>query len=273
MATSPVFRPKRPAWFRAFAGAVVVSMLVYGVWRWWTPWRPGRWGGLLFGTLATAVFVVDALYPLRRRLMSWPLQSAQHWLQFHIYGGVLACLFVFIHMGFRLPAGQFGWWLLILSLWATFSGLVGVAVQKYVPNMLATNLAVEAIYERIPGLAARLQGDADRLLVGAPDVLQRAYLNNTRAWLGALAPSWSYVVDFRAERERRLGPFSEVAPFLSDADRARLVDLQAIVAEKLELDVQYSLQRLIKTWVPLHAWPSLFLMGLIAVHVIAVLVF
>jgi hypothetical protein len=267
------FRPKRPGWFRGFAIVAGASIAVYIGWLSWAPWSPGRWGGLTFGTLAAVLFLIDALYPFRRRLMARPFGTAQRWLQFHIYGGMLACLYVFIHMGFSLPNGLFGWWLLMLSLWATLSGVFGVYLQKYVPALLAANLSVEAIHERIPPIAMRLQGEADKLLVDAPDVLQRFYLNNTRAWLGTLTPSWSYVVDFRAEREKRIGPFLEVAPFLSDADRVRLSDLQAIVSEKLELDVQYSLQRLLKTWVPLHALPSVVLMGLLMVHIIAVLLF
>jgi hypothetical protein len=119
----------------------------------------------------------------------------------------------------------------------------------------------------------RLQGEADILLAGAPDILQRFYLTNTRVWLGTLRPSWSYVIDFRAERERRLAPFGEVAPFLSESDRLRLSDLQAIVIEKLELDVQYSLQRLMRVWVPIHAAPSVVLLGLLAVHIVAAVMF
>lgn len=266
-------RPKRENWFRAFLITAVVSFVAYFAWSWWKPWGPGRAGGLTFGTLAAILFLIDALYPLRRRLLGWPFGTAQRWLQFHIYGGVLALFYVIVHVGFRLPAGLFGWFLFLLSLWATISGLAGVYLQKYVPTLMAANLAVEAIYERIPAMTGRLQGEADRLLVGAPDVLQRFYSTNMRTWLGTLAPSWGYLVDFRSERERRLAPFNEVAPFLSDVDRGRLSDLQAIATEKLELDVQYSLQRILKAWVPLHAIPSLVLMGLLAVHIIAVLLF
>lgn len=268
-----IFRPKRVEWLRGFLVAAAVSLVVSYGWSWWSPWAPGRAGGLTFGTIAALIFLVDVLYPFRRRLQAWPFGTVQRWLQFHIYGGVLACLFVLIHTGFRLPGGQFGWWLLIFSLWATLSGLVGVYLQKSIPARLASNLSVEAIYERIPEHSARLQSDADRLLTGAPDLLQRFYLTNIQTWLGALHPSWSYLLDFRAERERRLNPFKDVAQYLSDEDRARLVDLQAIVSEKIELDVQYSLQRILKLWVPLHAVPAIILMGLLVVHIVSVWLF
>jgi hypothetical protein len=271
--TWAVLRPKRPAWFRGFAIVAASSLVVYAVaaWRW--PWTPGRWGGLTAGTVAALLFVVDSLYPFRRRSNGWPFGTSQRWLQFHVYGGAIAGLLVLMHVGFRLPNGLFGWWLFLLSLWVIGSGLAGVYLQKQIPLVLANNLAVEAIYERIPELTTRLQAEADRLLTGAPDLLQRFYSTNTRASLAAVSPAWSYLLDFRAERERRMAPFKEVTTYLSDADRVTLIDLQAIVSEKFELDVQYSLQRILKVWVPLHAVPAVVLMGLLVVHVAAVLLF
>jgi len=268
-----VLRPKRPAWFRGSAIVAGVSLVVYAVaaWRW--PWSPGRWGGLTAGTLAALLFLVDALYPFRRRWNAWPFGTVQRWLQFHVYGGGIAALYVLMHIGFRLPNGLFGWWLFLLSLWVIASGVVGVYLQKQIPMVLANNFAVEAIYERIPELTTRLQAEADQLLAGAPDLLQRFYSTNTRASLAQVSPAWSYLVDFRAERERRMAPFKEVASYLSDLDRARLADLQSIVSEKFELDVQYSLQRMLKAWVPMHAVPAVVLMALLVVHVTAVLLF
>jgi hypothetical protein len=271
--TWAAIRPKRQEWFRAFVIATAVSLAIYLAWAWLAPWSPGRWGGLTFGTLATVMFVIDALYPFRRRLMAWPFGTAQRWLQFHTYGGVLAFLFVLVHTGFRWPAGQLGWWLFGLSLWATLSGLAGVYLQKSIPTVLAADLAVEAIYERIPEQSTRLRVEADKLLAGSTDVLQRFYTTNVRSWLGAIAPSWSYIVGFRGDRERRLAPFREVASYLSEGDRLRLADLQALASEKFELDVQFSLQRILKAWVPLHAVPSLLLMGLLAIHIVAALLF
>jgi len=271
--TSSAFRPKRPEWFRGFLIVAVASMVVYLVAAWWAPWTPGRLGGLTFGTLAALLFVVDSLYPFRRKWNAWTFGNIQRWLQFHIYGGGLAGLYVLIHVGFRLPNGLFGWWLFLLSLWVIVSGLAGVYLQKQIPTVIANNLAVEAIYERIPDLTARLQAEADKLLAGTPDLLQRFYSTNTRGSLAAVAPALGYLVDFRAERERRMAPFKEVVTYLSEADRLKLTDLQAIVSEKFELDVQYSLQRILKVWVPLHAVPAVVLMGLLVVHVVAVLLF
>ena len=267
------FRPKRPLWFRMSLGTAGAALLLFAVASWRAPWSPGRFWGLAFGIAAAAVFVVDALYPLRRRLMGWPFGTAQRWLQFHLYGGTLAALFVLIHIGFRPPHGQFGWWLLGLTAWTTASGLAGVWLQKWIPAVLAGQLGVEAIYERIPELAARLQAEADAVVRGSSDVLDRFYTGEVRPALAGVAPSWSFLVDVRGGRERRLAPLRQVQRFLSEEDQDRLRDLEAIVTEKTELDAHYSLQRALRVWLPLHLVPAMALMGLLAAHIAAVLYF
>lgn len=266
-------RPKRAGWFNATIGIAVISIAVFIGAVWWAPWKPGRIGGLTFGTIAAVIFLLDALYPLRRRLLSWPLGTAQRWLQFHLYGGVLACLFVLIHMGFTWPGGQFGWWLFLLTLWSTASGLIGVYLQKWIPTVLSTNLSVEALFDRIPEMASRLQAEADELVRGASEVLERFYLSNVRPMLAGVSPSWSYLVDIRGGRERQVIQFRSVAPFVVEAERGRLDDLQAIVVEKMELDAHYSLQRALRVWLLFHVPPALMLVGLLAIHILSVLYF
>jgi hypothetical protein len=272
MARGP-FAPKRPAWMRGTLVLAVAALAVYGAWSSFRPWSPGMLGGLVFGTAAAVIFFLDALYPLRRRLMAWPLGTAGRWLQFHVYGGVIACLFVGIHVGFRAPGGAMGWSLLGLTLWATVSGLAGVWLQKYVPTLLANELSVEAIYERIPAMAGRLQSEADALVADAPEVLQRFYTTTIRGDLDRLRPSWAHLGGVRAERARRIAPFDGLAAFLSADDRIRLASLQTIVTEKFELEVQYSLQRALKQWLAFHVVPCIALLALLIVHIVSVMAF
>ena len=268
--TRRVLAPKRPNWFRAATAIGVSSLAVYVALAWSAPWSPGRFWGLTFGTIATIIFLVDALYPLRRRLVVWPLDTAQRWLQFHIYGGALACLCVLIHVGFRLPGGQFGWWLVGLTIGTMFSGAVGVWLQKWIPTVLSSNLSVEAIAERVPELVGQLQADGDEIAGGASETLERFYAGQVRPLLAGIEPSWSYLIDIRAGRERSLAPFKEVAPFVGEAEQSRLSDLQALVTEKLELEAHYSLQRILRVWLLIHVPPSMVLMGLVLVHVVSV---
>src|SRR5262249_10128482 len=151
--------PKKPIWFTVSVGVGVLSLAV-AIWlRSRRAWDPGSIrSGLGFGIAAAALILSQVLYPLRRRLLAFPFGTAQRWVQFHIYGGVLAFFFVLIHQGFRWPSGTMGWILLVLIFWATFSGLVGVWLEKWIPAMIASGLQVEAIFERIPELIAKLRG-------------------------------------------------------------------------------------------------------------------
>lgn len=266
-------KPKRPVWFLTSLAIAVVSIAAFVGLAWRAPWQPGRFWGLTFGTIAAVIFVFESLYPLRRRLMARPFGTAQHWLQLHVYGGALAALFVLVHMGFRWPGGQFGWWLLALTTITTLTGLGGVFLQKWIPAVLAGNLSVEALYDRIPEIAARLQGEADALAGGGSDALERFYFGSVRPSLAGVTPSWSYLVDVRSGRERRVAEFRNVAPFLGEAERARLDDLQAIALEKYELDAQYSLQRVLRYWIWLHLPPSMLLLGLVTAHILSVWVY
>lgn len=266
-------RPKRIEWFRATAVAAAVIAASFAIAAWWTSWTPGRIGGLTAGIAASTVFLIDGLYPLRRTFLSWPFGTAQRWLQFHVYGGILACLLVFVHVGFRLPAGSFGWWLLVLTLWTTASGLVGVWLQKWIPLLIVENLSVEALYERIPDLIGRLQAEADKVVEGSSEMLARTYTSDIRPQLAGVNPSWSYLFDIRGSRDERMRPLQHVAQFLTDEERDRLADLRAIFTEKTELDAQFSLQRVLRRWAILHLPPSMLLLALLIVHIFAVVYF
>jgi hypothetical protein len=266
-----LWTPKRPDWFRWSAAIAATCLLVYGVTVLWSPWAPGKLGGLISGTLAAGVFGIAGLYPLRRRLMGWPFRTAQRWLQFHIYGGTIASLLVLVHMGFRWPAGKFGWALFLLTVWTTVSGCIGVWLQKWIPMAIVNNLSVEVIAERIPELIGRLQAQADKVVQDASEMLERVYRSEVRPLLAGVNPSWSYLFDIRGSREQRMLPLQHVAQFLSEEERVRLADLQAIFAEKTELDAHATLQRTLRLWLVFHTPPSMLLLGLLAIHIASVL--
>ena len=262
-----VFWPKKPGWFLvsfAIGLAGVVAAAVFAALR---PWEPGRGAGLAYGASAATLFLLDALYPLRRKLLGFPFGSAQRWTQAHIYGGVLAFLFVVIHQGFRWPSGTMGWLLLVLSFWAAVSGLAGVWLQKWVPAMMASGLRVEALLERIPELIEKLRDEAAALVKGSSEMLEHFYRDDVEPAMAGVEASWDYLVDVRSGQERRLAPFVRLTPFLAEEERPRLEELKVIFTEKLELDAQYSLQRILRGWVVLHVPPSVLLFGLMLFHI------
>ena len=247
-----------------------ISVLAFAVSAWAWPWRPSRVGGLLFGILAAVLFVNAALYPWRRRWNTRPLGTAQRWLQLHIYGSTLATLFVLLHIGWRWPAGTMGWLLLLLSIWTTVTGLAGVWLQRTVPRVISRRLTVEAIYERIPELIRALVGEADALMQGAPDMLARVYTVEIRPVLDGPRTSVKWLTGPAPAAMLMSGSVDRLRPYAKGAERERLDDLASILQDKADLDAQLSLQGLLRGWLILHVPPAILLIGLMVVHVAAV---
>jgi len=262
--------PKRRDWLRGFLVALAVAIGLYLLVAWRRPWQPGGFWGLTYGTIAALLFLKDGLYPLRRRLLARPFGSAQNWLQLHIYGGSAAAILVVLHTGARWPGGSLGWWLLGLTVFAGLSGLVGVAVQKWVPALLSRQLRVEAQLQRIPELVARLIPEADELIKGASRSLIDFYQAKARPVL--LAPlSWRTAFGGIAGGSSLLdNEFRSIELRLGTEEKQKLADLRSIVGEKLELDLQYSLQSLSRMWLWFHVPPCYVLLALVLWHIVTV---
>ena len=265
MRLSQVVRPKEPRNLVITAGVAAVFLLMWAIAAYLWPWSPKRGFGLAFGIFAALAFVFEMLYPSRRP-RAWPFGTAKAWIQAHVYVGALAMLAVILHAG-GLPHGGFGWWLFLLSLWTTLSGLLGVWAQKTLPAALSEGLRVEALYERIPDLIDQLVAEADTLVAETSEVLERFYQQDLRPSLGTPRPSWSYVFDVRAGRERALEPFQNVGSYVAAEEKEKVNDLRSLYTEKLELGAQWSVQRVLRLWLWLHVPPAAVLMGLLVIHV------
>jgi len=256
-------------WARVSAIVGLVSVIAYAAMAWAWPWRPGRIGGLVFGILAAVLFVNAALYPWRRRWQTRPLGTARRWLQLHIYGSAIAFVFVQMHIGFSLPAGTMGWLLYLLSAWTTITGLAGVWLQRAVPQALSQRFSVEAIYERIPVLMHALVDEADALMTGAPETVAAVYSGEIRPGLATPRTSVKWLTGAPPGSTSK-SSIDRLRNYAGGADRQRLDDLEAIVQDKSDLDAQLSLQGLLRGWLVLHVPPAIALIGLLAVHMIAV---
>ena len=272
MATA-LLAPRSPVWFRSTLALTAVATLIFAgtAWRW--PWHPGRLGGLVFGTAAALLFVNAALYPWRRRWRARPLGTAQRWLQLHVYGSAIAMVCVVLHMGLRWPAGTMGWLLFLSAAWTTATGFAGLVLQRLIPTLLTRRLSVEAIYERVPELQQRLLAEADELMQGASEALARTYSSHVRPALSVPRVSLAWVTGSSSDREHALRPLAEVRAFLDERERGRVQDLESIVNDKVDLDAQISLQRILKNWLILHIPVAIALIALIVVHVAAVVWF
>jgi len=267
---------QRPAWLAAFAAGLAACLLALLLNALLSEVRPDNAWGRTYGTLATLLMLGAVLLGARRRTMHLsrlPLGRAQDWVQFHVYGGTLFLLLVLMHTGLRAPRAGLTAWLLLLSVWVAVSGLLGVAIRRWVPRLLTSSLGLEVLYERIPELTAGIRARCSALAAACSTPVQDFYRKRLAPDLARPRARWIYFLDPIHGIQERLRELDFLRGLLGADDRGRLDELQALYRAKLEMDAHYTLQRALRWWLYGHVPVSFVLTLLVGIHVVTVLTF
>lgn len=252
------------AWLAALAASAALGTVDPG----------GRWS-LVWGIAAATLLLAALLHGWRRRAMKVAsklgLGRSRTWLELHVHGGLLFLLLMLLHSGFRLPTGVVTWWLWGLSLWITASGLVGLALQKWIPRVLASGLSTEAHYDRIPELCEEIRERAERLAESSGDQLRALYRSSVAPALERPTRRWIFFLDITGGGAARLKEFAYVQRFLAGEERDRARELERLYRTKNELDAHYTLQHALRVWTVLHTPAALLLIAFVALHVFSVI--
>jgi hypothetical protein len=256
------------AWAVVMAGAWLATWLLRGT------VRPGDLVGMAFGVLASLWLLLAALYGVRRRLMGLVtrlgLGRARAWLWLHLYGGGLFLLAVLLHTGLRWPVGLFSWTLWLLSLWTVATGVLGLAVQRTVPRLLASGSGLEVSYERIPELVTEIRHRAEALAEEAAAPVRGLYTRQLAPVLAMPRRNLSVFLD-AGGWHRHLEPLGRLRALLPGEERRQVEELEGLVRAKLDLDAHYTLQQVLRTWLWLHVPASALLVVLVVLHIAAVI--
>ena len=118
--------------------------------------------GLVFGSIALAIFIFAALLGVRKKLVLWRIGTVQRWLRAHIWLTLLTIPLVILHSGFRL-GGPMTTLLLVLYAIVMVSGIYGLALQHQMPRIMMERLPAESVYEQIPHIRAQLYAAAKKM--------------------------------------------------------------------------------------------------------------
>ncbi len=260
-----------PRWFAGFWIAVAVCLLVFAVNAVFGRVHPGSAWGIGYGIAATALVVGVFFYAVRRRTIPGRLGRTWFYLQFHVYGGTLFLLLMFMHVGFRTPHGILTWWLWFLSIWVVGSGLLGIVLQKWIPTLLNAGLSIEVHYDRIPELVAEIRQRADELVAGCDYPIRTFYRKHLAPALAGPKTRLIYYLDVTGGIRARTESFGYLRGLLPAEEKQKLDALQAMYKTKLEIDAHYTLQKALRWWLYLHAPVSVALVVLLGLHLYAVL--
>jgi hypothetical protein len=150
-------------WSALFVAGSAASL---GLYAYLSRHQPGGWAGgsaagVRFGVAGAALMVFAMLLTALRKVPSWWwIGSRQAWLRGHIWLGLLSGVLILCHSGFRWggPLERVLWVVFALTL---ATGVLGLALQQFLPRLLTQRVPCETPYEQIPLLCRRLGREAE----------------------------------------------------------------------------------------------------------------
>jgi hypothetical protein len=253
------------SWGIVTAVAFAASAIVYALYALGSPSGPRGSSamGLTFGIAGYALMLYAGLLGARKRVPVWRLGRAQTWMRGHLWLGLLSFPLILFHGGFAWR-GPLTYALMLLFFIVVISGILGAALQHYLPGIMTQQVPMETIYEEIPHVRAQLREEADQLVEVAVQTeaehddkvrFREIYASKIRPHLEQPPPEM-----FKPLRLAVPGPF-----------RGVLDDLENICEEQRQLNRQVKLYRLLHAWLLVHVPLSIALLVLGGVHAVMAL--
>jgi hypothetical protein len=255
--------------------------------------------GLIYGIAGYGLMVFAALLSVRKKFRIWRIGRAQTWMRGHLWLGLLSYPLIFFHAGFSAGHGLAR--LLMLILFAVVvSGLIGAAIQHYMPRLMTERVPMETIYDQIDRVQGQLLEEADGLLAsltpekneygliapasGPADAMTTAstlirlseqsssklremYDESIRPYLAHRGSHRQSMAD----RPTSKVLFAQLRAVVPESLRTVINDLENICEEKRDLDRQSRLHRVLHGWLLVHIPLAYLLLALGAVHAIMAL--
>jgi hypothetical protein len=207
------------------------------------------------GYILLGSFLLLTAFNMRKRIPSIAqLGSAAFWMQVHIYVGLATFVLFGLHVGWKIPNGQFELLLTMLYLIVAVSGVYGLYVTRTIPKKLSA-INDEVIYESIPNFRVKLAAEARGLVLEAcqhSDVLARFYRNRLAEYFER-PRSLAYLANPNGRLRRQLtSEINDLDRYLSSDQRSLSQQLSLMVKKKDDLDYHAAQQGRLKIWLFAH---------------------
>jgi hypothetical protein len=282
-------------WIRGAVVATLVSSILYAVYVSEAPGGPrgGSWPGLGFGIAAALCIAFAALLGARKRRPHYRLGRAATWMRGHIWLGVLSLPLVLFHAGFSF-GGTLTNVLMAVFLVVYLTGILGLALQQFLPRVMTETLSQETVFEQLDHVREQLLAEAEQMVKGEGAAVARAKsagrvhgrVVESRAAAAEEGPDRNplrifldrqmrpYFAKDGPRRSRfsdagaRAALFEEMRRTVDPALHAVTHDLEALCAQREQLETQRRLHLWLHAWLLVHVPLSYVLALLAAVHAV-----
>jgi hypothetical protein len=225
--------------------------------------RGGNALGLAFGIAGYTLMLYAGFLGVRKKMPVLRIGRAQTWMRGHLWLGLLSFPLILFHGGFAWR-GPLTAVLMLLFLIVMVSGILGAALQHYLPRVMLQQVPMETIYEEIPHVREQLREEADQLVEATAQV----------------DVEHDDKVRFRETYHAKIRPVLEHPPaelfaplrFAFPAPlQTALDDLENICEEQRQLNRQVRLYHWLHAWLLVHVPLSIALLVLGGVHAVMAL--
>ncbi len=297
-------------WFVGSAIGLGVATAVYIPYALRAPQGPrgGSALGLTYGTAGFVFMLFAGLLGLRKKFPVWRVGRAQSWMRGHLWLGFLSFPLILFHGAFHF-GGALTRLLMWLFVFVWISGILGAALQHFMPRFQTAQLPMETIYEQIERVRHQLTEEAGQLVgeicsalegeVSRASERQRA-MSASAGTQGGLTVASGLQANQQVSTQLRQFLNEEMRPYLERAGahsmtlgqgaqaqkmfqqfrvllppelHSNLDDLENICEEKRQLDKQSRLHKILHGWLLVHIPLSYALLLLGAVHAVVALKF
>ena len=297
-------------WFIGSVVSLAIATAVYIPYALRAPQGPrgGSTLGLTYGIAGFLFMLFAGLLGLRKKFPVWRVGRAQSWMRGHLWLGLLSFPLILFHGGFHFggPLTRLLMWLFVF-VWV--SGILGAALQHFMPRFQTAQLPMETIYEQIDRVRGQLAEEAGQLVeetcsalegeVSRASERQRA-MSASAGTQGGLTVASGLQANQQVSAQLRQFLEDEMRPYLEHAGthamrlgqaeqaqklfqhfrvlippelHSNLDDLENICEEKRQLDKQSRLHKILHGWLLVHIPFSYALLLLGAVHAVVALKF
>ena len=253
--------------------------------------------GLTFGIGGYAMMIFAGLLSLRKRFPIWRIGRAQTWMRGHLWLGLLSYPIILFHAAFH-----FGGLLSSVLMWlftiVFVSGIMGAALQHYLPHVITTQVPMETIYDQIERIRQQLISEADNLMEvfsATPEMAMAmaSEQSDTKVAMAAIRDMSEqnrdelneiyqlqvrpYLYE-RGAHERGMAEPRKAAVLIQQMKTIAptelhdmIDDLENICEEKRNLDRQTTMHRILHSWLLVHIPLSYAVLLLAAVHAVMAL--
>ncbi|MBZ5654909.1 MAG: hypothetical protein LAO56_06470 [Acidobacteriia bacterium] len=297
-------------WFVGSIVGLAVATAVYIPYSLHSPQGPkgGSAMGLTYGIAGSLFMLFVGLLGLRKKFPVWRVGRAQSWMRGHLWLGFLSFPLILFHGGFHF-GGTLTRVLMWMFVFVWVSGIVGAALQHFIPRFQTAQLPMETIYEQIDRVRGQLTEEAGNLVeetcsalegeVSRASERQRA-MSASAGTQGGLTVASGLQANQQVSSQLRQFLEDEMRPYLERAGahamnlaqgaqvqamfqqfrvllppelHSNLDDLENICEEKRQLDKQSRLHKILHAWLLVHIPLSYALLLLGAVHAVVALKF